>query len=200
MVVRLEFPQPSNPFGRLPVGDSRIRQARCANAMARPPAHSSAQVGFRCCRGQVNPAKVRFAIEKGPALRARYGFSENVVADLVTALPPAVRTELARLGGLSIANVWDWRPVGNEPLVVGAGCAGARGKRRCGVVVARMLAGSVEPLTWMWVGKFSPIVKVRGTRRRLWVYGGDRKGHYRQELWFEWGRLREGELIRNSLN
>lgn len=171
---------------------------RCANAMGRPPKHRSPQVGFRCCRGEVNQQKVQFKIERGSPLRTRYSFSSEVAERLRGAIPGDIKKELARYGKFQLETLWRWRPLGNEELMVGGGCAGNRPRRRCGVVVTRMSSTIATFLAWMWVGKFPPVAKVRGTRRRLWIYGGDRVGHYKHALWFEWGRVREGELVRNK--
>jgi hypothetical protein len=104
---------------------------------------------------------------------------------------------LAGYGRFQIKDVWDWRPIGNVHLVAGGGCAGGGAWRRCGTVLADLSPGEPQLMAWAWSGKFSPVARVRGDARRLWLYGGDRMSHFRQAAVFEWGRVRLGEVERN---
>jgi hypothetical protein len=75
---------------------------RCANAMARPPSATSAQVGFRCCKGPQNAARVSFAIETGPALRVHGRLQPELVRDLLGVIPESAKRVLAGYGRFQI--------------------------------------------------------------------------------------------------
>lgn len=169
---------------------------RCANATARHPTRRSADVGFRCCKGPQNEARVAFAIESGPALRARRRDMAETAQALLGVLPDDAKRALSEFGDLQIDRVWDWRPIGNVQLVVGGGCAGERPRRRCGVVIAEPPPGRGRTLAFAWSGKFAPVARIKGGARRLWIYGGDRQGSYRRPAVYEWGRVRLGEVER----
>lgn len=170
---------------------------RCANAISRPPDTASSQIGFRCCKGPKNSAEVELSIERGPALEQRGQVDRVLGRALEAALPADVRRTLSSYGLWHVTAMWDWRPIGNVSWLVAGGCAGASPTRRCGVVVARTDARRPELVAWVWAGLFPPAVRVRGDPRRLWVYGGDRLSHYRQPVFFEWGRVRVGDVERN---
>jgi sulfatase-modifying factor enzyme 1 len=169
---------------------------RCANAMGKPPQTVSSQVGFRCCKGDVNDARVSLRIERGPALTQRAQVDPDVPRVLDRLLPVSVQETLAGFGPWHIYGVWDWRPMGNVRLVVGTGCAGAAPARRCGVVIAQFTAGAPELMAWVWAGIYPAALRVREDATRLWVYGGDRTSNFRQPASFEWGSVRVGEVER----
>ncbi len=196
----------SSPFGRgsttnaisVRGGNSERGElsGRCANVQARAPTDRSDELGFRCCRGEPNRQEVRLPVVRGKALSRRHDVEEAVLGRVEAALPTEVRKRIADYGRLELDALWEWRPVGNESLLLAGGCAGKSPWRACGLGVAQLLPGRVELLHWIWVGKFAPVVKVKETRRRIWVYGADEAGWYRVPLWFEWGRIAEGDIDR----
>jgi sulfatase modifying factor 1 len=169
---------------------------RCANAMAKPAQAVSSDVGFRCCKGEVNQARVSLRIERGPPLTQRGQVDADVARVLEPLLPESVRQTLAGFGPWRVHALWDWRPVANVRLVVGAGCAGPAVARRCGVVVAQFTPGAPELMAWVWAGMYPATVRVRDDAKQIWVYGGDRTSNLRQPASFEWGSVRVGELER----
>jgi hypothetical protein len=174
---------------------------RCANGAPRAPETASSELGFRCCSGEPNEARVNLHIETGPVLEARPRVEADVATELEGLLPPDVRQTLAGCGSFRITGVWDWRPLGNVPLVVGGGCAGEGKSGRCGVIVASLSQVPPQSLGWIWVGIFPPHAHPSRTdARRLWVYGGDRKSTFRQAISFEWGRVRPAALERRGLS
>ena len=102
---------------------------RCANSMARAPETISSQIGFRCCKGEVNEARVDFRIETGPPLAERGQVDRALTRALDAALPDDVRQTLSGYGAWRISSLWDWRPIGNITWLVGGGCAGEFGQR-----------------------------------------------------------------------
>jgi sulfatase modifying factor 1 len=174
---------------------------RCANGAPRAPETASSELGFRCCSGEPNEARVNLRIETGPVLEARPRVEADVATELEGLLPPDVRQTLAGYGAFRFTGVWDWRPLGNVPLVVGGGCAGEGKRGRCGVIVASLSQVPPQSLGWIWVGIFPPHAHPSRTdARRLWVYGGDRKSTFRQAVSYEWGRVRPAALERRGVS
>lgn len=171
---------------------------RCANAMGRPPETTSAQIGFRCCKGEPNGAEVRLHIERGVPLDYKGKGGREIAQKLEALLPVDVRQQLAKYGSFRLTSVWDWHPIGNVELVLGAVCAGFSPKRRCGVLVARLSGSARELMAWAWVGHFPPAVRVSDDPRRLLVQGGDRVSFFRQPVLYEWGSVRVAEIERNT--
>jgi sulfatase-modifying factor enzyme 1 len=176
-------------------GDGELT-GRCANGRSRAPTSAAADIGFRCCKGDLNPTVVSLRIEGKPDLVAR-GRAERPVAQALEALvPEAARLSLSEYGTFRVNEFWHWRPIGNELLTVGLGCAGAKGARRCGVIVSRLEQGTNEALAWVDAGRFPPGVRIYDDARKLYVYGLDRMSSFRQSVVFEWGRLRVGDVER----
>lgn len=180
--------------GNAPAGEL---VGRCSNAMGRPPGSRSGTVGFRCCSGPQNDAEVVLHVERGPSLQLKDPVDKKVAQALEQALPEAASENLPSAAPFRITRTWLWRPIGNEELVVAGGCAGAAPRRRCGVVVARMILDRPDVLAWASSGHFPPTVKIEGSARDLWVYGGDDRSHYRRLVVYAWGRVNIGELERN---
>jgi sulfatase modifying factor 1 len=170
---------------------------RCANALARPPSTSASNIGFRCCKGELNEAVVDFPIERGPALEQRGKVERELAVLLDSVMPPDIKKTLLGYGSWRIQIAWDWRPIGNVKLVVGGACAGAAPSRRCGVIVADLSPGSARLMAWVWAGLYLPAARTSQDARRLWIYGGDRMSHFRQAVLYEWGTVRLGDLERN---
>jgi sulfatase modifying factor 1 len=170
---------------------------RCANGMAKAPEAASSEIGFRCCKGDLNEAKVSVHLESGAGFEPRARLADEVQRQLEELLPADVRDAIASAGALRFHAVWDWQPLGNTPLVVAGGCVGPAPAHRCGVLVADLSSGPPQLLGWFWMGYYPPAVRVsQWDPRKLWVTGGDRKSNYRQPVSYEWGRVQLGELVR----
>lgn len=171
---------------------------RCANAMPRPPEQSSSELGFRCCKGDVNEASVLLRSSTGKTFEQRPKLEPELRTQLLESLPSEVREAFGSVETMSFVGVWDWRPIGNVPLLVATACVGARPTQRCGALVAE-LAPAPLPLGWFWVGIFPPTARLsKWDPKKLWIAGGDRRSMFRQALHYEWGRVRAGELARND--
>jgi hypothetical protein len=173
---------------------------RCANAMPRPQDVGSSEVGFRCCKGEVNEASVRLRTVAGKTFEPRARPDAELRAQLLESLPPDVREVFAAPDALSFSfnGAWDWRPMGNVPLLIATGCDGVRPNQRCGALVAELVPAP-QLLGWFWVGIFPPVVRLsKWDPKKLWISGGDRRSTFRQALHYEWGRIRAGELVRNE--
>ncbi len=154
---------------------------RCANAMGRPPSTKNATVGFRCCAGDPNTAKVELTVKTGPALEARSEAKDvDAAVDKVISLNPGEALLLAR--------VWAWRPVGNEDLRFVVACATRDKKaKRCALLIAR--PGEEEPLLEMPMAMGFPQLVVAGDSSKLRLKAEDSKGVYVREFSYVAGRV-----------
>jgi sulfatase modifying factor 1 len=172
---------------------------RCANGSSRAPESASSEVGFRCCQGEPNEASVRLRIEAAPALEVHARVEKELAEQLAGLLPAEARATFAARGSVRITGAWDWRPLGNVPLILASACAGAGKAERCGIAVAALTDQTPELLSWSWAGIFPLIAHPsQADARRLWVHGGDRRSTFRQALVYEWGRVAVGSLERNT--
>jgi hypothetical protein len=170
---------------------------RCANALPKAPEATSSEIGFRCCKGDMNEAKVSLHIASGTGFEPRSKLEDELQQQLQELLPADVRDAIASAGALRFNGAWDWQPLGDTPLVVASGCVGATPAHRCGVLVAELSPGPPQLLGWFWLGYYPPALRVsKWDPRKLWLTGGDRKSFYRQPLTYEWGRVQVGELVR----
>jgi hypothetical protein len=169
---------------------------RCANASARRPDARGADLGFRCCAGEPNDAVVQLEVARPPdpakamvPCKQQAALLERSLAD-----PTAPANVPKNLGPFIVDRVWQWFPVGNEQLLVGAGCA-RQGLRppACGVVSARRDGESARALAFAPSGWYPANVQFDGDSRILWVYGVDDKGHWRRRVVYAWGRVVVGE-------
>jgi hypothetical protein len=94
---------------------------RCANAIGRTPSTKSPTMGFRCCKGDTNPAKVELSnASQGRALEPQLKPDSARIGKSARAIP---NVELPDTGKFFITSSWTWRPVPNESLTLASGCA-----------------------------------------------------------------------------
>ncbi len=170
---------------------------RCANGRGLPPKETSRNVGFRCCRGPRNPAEVSLTVTHGPTLRLINQPDKKLLRSMEKKLPTEAAESMKRLGVFRMVRLWEWRPLPNEDLLLVGGCAGVPPHRQCGVLVVRRTLGKLDVLDWAPSGHFIPTIKVKYDPRKAWVFGGDKRSHYRREVTFDWGRVIVGSPIRN---
>lgn len=157
---------------------------RCANAIARPPAAKGPTVGFRCCAGPLNDARVELEVRALPVL-------EPVRVTSTLALADAGLAALSR----KTVHAWVWRPVPNEELWLRAECEGDVGPRHCEAIVARPLAGELQLLGRFSTGNHVPEFSRVGDANRLRASWLDYEGRSRQ-LRYAYGRVEIGEPAR----
>src|SRR5262249_42879914 len=90
-----------------------------------------------------------------------------------------------------IERLWAWHPLGNEDLWIGGGCArpGAKERARCGVVIARLRAGTAISLAWVASEQWQPTIVETETAREIFLIGGDRNGAFRRRVSYAWGKI-----------
>ncbi len=93
---------------------------RCANAIGRTPTTKSPVMGFRCCKGDVNAAKVELAVSTGRALEPQMKADTARIGREARAIPSVT---LPETGKFFITSSWTWRPAPNESLVLASGCS-----------------------------------------------------------------------------
>ncbi len=94
---------------------------RCANAIGRTPSTKAPTMGFRCCKGETNTAKVELSSSLGGrALEPQLKADSARIGKSARAIPGVT---LPNTGKFFITSSWTWRPVANESLVLASGCA-----------------------------------------------------------------------------
>jgi sulfatase modifying factor 1 len=178
---------------------------RCANALARPPATKSPTMGFRCCAGPKNEAKVDLLLRSGAALE-RSMKTKEFAAPL---LAFAAQTWPASDAGASFdfVHAFTWRPVPNEELVIASGCAKDKPHPRCGLVVGRVADAGRDPgvdaavamidvLAHVDTGFEAAEVAEVGDARHMRLKGVDAKSAYLRDFTYSYGRVEMGAIQR----
>ena len=160
---------------------------RCANGMGRPKTLRAASIGFRCCAGEPNPARVELEVVRERALE-RIRVDAELGERLLAKLPEEVQSEMPDDVPFEIDRMLHWHPVGNEELLLATGCAKAGKRSSCGLIVARE---GDDPLLLTWVpsGLWSPRIYQERDTKSFWVYGATEIGAFRQKVVYAWGRV-----------
>jgi len=169
---------------------------RCANGRPQRQGQSVADIGVRCCAGRPNHAEVTLSVVRGPVLAF-----ERPTAETARALAALVPVEALRKttkgrshASFTIERTWWWRPVANERLRIGGGCARHPRHDDCGLVVAR--GDGATRLAFVSTDWWIPEVAEHPEVRKLFVRGGDIGGAYRRAMEYRWGRLVVGDKER----
>ena len=162
---------------------------RCANGIGRAPTQKSPTMGFRCCKGDVNPVTVDLKLSTGRILE------------------PLAKTDAARVGrvarsanggvvaagkGFFVTSTWNWRPVPNEVLQVASGCAGAEHGKPfgCALVVYRADDTRDLPLAAVAVDVGIVEMAVAGESKHIRVRGLLSKGGLvARDITYAYGRV-----------
>jgi hypothetical protein len=172
---------------------------RCANARASKPGAEDARIGVRCCAGSVNDASVSLEVNQGSELAYR-PFDPRIARKLEELVPDEIDKSVKKRGGepFRVERLWMWRPIGNEELIIGGGCARPPGNDVCGIVIARLFSKKAELLSFVSSDWWIPTVGGHQERRKVYIYGGDRGGAFRKPVIYEWGRIGEGDKTRKK--
>jgi sulfatase modifying factor 1 len=175
--------------------------ARCANALARAPTTKSPTMGFRCCAGPKNEARVDLTLKSGPPLERSMKTAETAAPLLGFA-----EHEWSPLGDagapFAFVHAFTWHPVPNEELVVASGCAKDAPHARCGLVVGRVDEGTdaeilkAELLADIDTGFEAAEVAEVGDARHLRLKGVDAKSGYLRDFTYSFGRVEMGAIQR----
>jgi formylglycine-generating enzyme len=169
---------------------------RCANAIARPPKTKSPTMGFRCCAGPKNDAKVDLTPQTGPALER-----SMKTAEFTTPLLPLAKRAWAPLSAagtpFAVVHAFTWRPVPNEELVIASGCAKDLPHPRCGALVVRMDAeAQADSLAQIDTGFDAAEVAEVGDARHMRLKGVDATSAYLRDFTYAYGRVEMGPIKR----
>jgi hypothetical protein len=163
---------------------------RCANALGRPASSKGPTMGFRCCLGERNEARVELSMQTGVALALAPDDAANRLAQIGAGVVAAD----AAAGAARVERKWVWRPVANEKLLVGALCAAKTPARHCVLVVARE-DGPPEPIARFDAGREIFDLASIG-EKKLRARALDAQGSYQRELTYVYGRVEVGEARR----
>lgn len=174
---------------------------RCANVEAASAETRSGTIGFRCCQGPENAAQVEIEAHFKPGLIARASFPPELEQALVRALPKEAADSLREGGNIESHRVWLWRPITNDELHLLALCG--RGKAppkgpRCGLFVARVMSGQVQPLAWVSSARWVADLHRPGPHEMLWLIGGDQRGSFKRLIRYVHGDVHVGEPSRGA--
>lgn len=167
--------------GNAPFGEVA---GRCANAIARPPKSKSGTMGFRCCAGPRNEAKVELAVKRGLLLE-KLGRPEDSPKP-VEALGCSSPTGEACV----YEKVWIWRPMGNVEMHIRVGCSGWKEASRCGGVVVQLSGDKAEVMAKVDAGREIPeFVVINAEDRRIRMRGADAGGTFFREIVYVYGKV-----------
>lgn len=172
---------------------------RCAHARALKPTERDPAVGVRCCAGVANAAEVALEVTRKTELVWKP--PTVLVAQQLDAIAPEELRNISKSKAnvaFHIERTWVWRPIGNEELLIGGGCAKKAGGPACGILIVRMSDVGPERLAWVSSDEWIATVDRHEISRGIYVYGGDRRGAYRKPVLFDWGQLSEGSKERKK--
>jgi sulfatase modifying factor 1 len=159
---------------------------RCANGLARPPSTQSPTMGFRCCAGPKNEAKVELEVKLGSAL-SKIERPEDLPAAIQALACPA---NAPAGGACSFPRQWIWRPTGNVEIYLRNGCLGSGLALRCTIAAHTFLGDKILELARFAIGREIPeVVLVAGEKRSARARGGDAKGPVFRELEYSYGKV-----------
>jgi hypothetical protein len=174
--------------------DSGELVGRCANAMPAAPSTRRPDFGVRCCAGEVNPAEVKLVVKRGKTLE-RAPVDSALASHLSAAIGDESLADTAGDQPFRVDRTWRWHPIGNEELLVAAGCAKRPAHLACGVGIFRPTVESADAgaapafVGFAASGWWMAVVKPDHGGHDLWVYGGDGKWSFRRRVAYVWGRI-----------
>jgi hypothetical protein len=175
---------------------------RCANAMAVAPSTRRPDIGLRCCAGEANRAEIKLTVVRGKPLEGRH-YDAPFAASLARAIKSNPPPELAGDAPFRVDRIWNWHPVGNEELVVAAGCVKQSPHSDCGAAIFRMRpitdSGAEGPslVGFASSGWWMSVIKTDHMGRDLLVFGGDGNTTFKRRVAYVWGRIAIGEPERS---
>ena len=179
-------------------GDDGELVGRCANARGQDPGKDDPRIGVRCCAGEVNAASVALTVTRGSELQYR-PFDPRIAEQLNDFVPEEIGISVKgrpAADAFRVERLWMWRPIGNEELILGGGCAHPPTHDACGVVVARLRVGKPERVGFVSSDWWIPTVGEHDQPRTVYAYGGDIGGAFRKAVIYRWGRISEGDKER----
>lgn len=174
-------------------GEAGEVTGRCANGMGKAPGVRAPSIGFRCCAGERNEAEVTLKVERKKSLERR-AVDSVLGKKLIALLPADALREMPEGVSFDIDRMWNWHPIGNEELLLAAGCAKAGKRSSCGLFVVREREEGPLLLAWVPSALWSPRLYQEREGVRVWVYGATEIGAFRRPIVYAWGRVGMGEI------
>ncbi len=177
--------------GNAPAGEL---VGRCANALGRNPTHKSATMGFRCCNGDKNDAKVELKLSGGRALEPKL---KGDATRFLAVAKNAPGSAMASAKAFHTTTSWSWRPAPNEVLTIASGCADfIHGKPKdCMIIVFRDEQAGDAPLASLNVDVGVGEVALAGDARHTRFRALDTNGAlYGKAITYAYGRVDISEL------
>jgi formylglycine-generating enzyme len=177
--------------GNAPVGEL---VGRCANALGRNVTHKGATMGFRCCKGDKNDAKVELKLVTGRALEPQ---QKGDAVRFLAVAKNAPSSAMASSKAFHTTTSWTWRPVPNEVLTIASGCADfIKGKPKdCMIVVFRDEQAGDIPLAALNVDVGVGEVALAGDARHTRFRALDTNGVlYGRAITYAYGRVDISEI------
>ncbi len=173
---------------------------RCANAAARNPDSKRADIGFRCCAGDRNDAEVAVEIARAANPFVPLLPNPELAQTLERLLPDDIAAQLPDSGpnAFHVDRLWRWYPIGNEEVLIGAGCGRGSPHGVCGLVLARMIQDKPQRLAFAPSGFWIPLLKLDHDPRTVWLHGLDEKGNFYRRIMWLYGSVGVGDPERGA--
>lgn len=180
---------------------------RCAHVRGQKPASPSIGIGFRCCAGPVNFARVELEVKTGPALTFKpeeYELAkrfDEVIVPLGNLVEGGVGDTpagavIAPSKTFHVERIWTWHPLGNEELQLAGGCTAPTvmgpASKSCGLFIGRDHGDRIQLLVFIATDEWQPTLAEGDEPRLVQVMGGDHFGAFRKTMGWEWGRVSIG--------
>ncbi len=174
---------------------------RCSHARQRDPSKSHDNVGFRCCKGEENSARVQLRRRQLTTIEEEPGIDTPFEMMLMKAMPKDHRGTVGIT--LSFDKVWRWHPVANEEMIIarwkgepddGGGAFYEIGVFKvCGNMAYRAasMRGPVERTS-------KPKIGVRPTKLSFDLTTGSRSGELAISYWHGYVKMTEPAFVKKG--
>jgi sulfatase modifying factor 1 len=172
---------------------------RCANAIGRAPTTKSPTMGFRCCKGTPNTAKVELEPTHGRTLEPQRKPDAARIGRAARAIPGVT---LPDTGKFFVTSAWTWRPVPDETIVLTSGCAGyEKNIRPIGCALFAYRPGDAGASDLVLAGVPADVgiseMVIAGDARHVRVRGlRSQGGLYARTITYGYGRVVIGDMKR----
>jgi hypothetical protein len=162
---------------------------RCANAIGRSADTRGVAMGFRCCAGPENSAKVELAIQRATPLEG--GTKAQEAAAKLAPLIKSAWYKATDAGPPNFPRALLWHPVHNEEIVIAGGCQFLPVGLKCGAVIGRV-GDTPQIVAEIDTGLDYPEIAQHGDARHLRVRGLEPRGGFLRDVTYAYGIVEVG--------